>query len=137
MRLIRAFLLAMPLIFSTMAFAGDAEVKAAQGTIEAQLKPSRRRRRTRLFLRRAQHQSGFSRPSSFMGMVEAATSRSQATQLFVRQGPGDERDPIVQQVMIIGPDGKDYEAVYTLELQPDGTYRITGVSLKASNSLST
>ena len=44
---------------------------------------------------------------------------------------------IVQQVMILGPDGKDYEAVYTLELQPDGVYRITGVSLKASNSLST
>ena len=38
---------------------------------------------------------------------------------------------------IVGPDGKDYEAVYTLELQPDGVWRITGVSLRASNSLST
>ena len=38
MRLIRAFLLAMPLLLSTVAFAGDAEIKAAQGTIEAQLK---------------------------------------------------------------------------------------------------
>ena len=27
--------------------------------------------------------------------------------------------------------------LYTLELQPDGMYRITGVSLRASNSLST
>ena len=27
--------------------------------------------------------------------------------------------------------------VYTLELQPDGVYRITGVSLRASNALST
>ena len=44
---------------------------------------------------------------------------------------------IIQQVMIVGPDGKDYEAVYTLELQPDGKFRITGVSLRASNSLST
>ena len=44
---------------------------------------------------------------------------------------------IIQQVMIVGPDGKDYEAVYTLELQPDGIYRITGVSLRAANSLST
>ena len=39
--------------------------------------------------------------------------------------------------MIVGPDGRDYEAVYTLELQPDGIYRITGVSLRAANSLST
>ena len=44
---------------------------------------------------------------------------------------------IAQQVFIVGPDGKDYEALYTLELQPDGMYRITGVSLRASNSLST
>ena len=28
---------------------------------------------------------------------------------------------IIQQVLIVGPDGKDYEAVYTLEQQPDGT----------------
>ena len=44
---------------------------------------------------------------------------------------------IFQQVLIIGPDGKNYEAFYTLELQPDGRYRITGVSLRASNSLAT
>ena len=44
---------------------------------------------------------------------------------------------IAQQVFIVGPDGKDYEALYTLELQPDGVYRITGVSLRASKSLST
>ena len=37
---------------------------------------------------------------------------------------------IAQQVFLVGLDGKDYEALYTLELQPDGMYRITGVSLK-------
>lgn len=44
---------------------------------------------------------------------------------------------VIQQVLIRGADGKDYEAVYTLELQPDGTYAITGVSLRESNALST
>ena len=39
--------------------------------------------------------------------------------------------------VILGPDGKDYEAVYTLERQPDGTFKITGCSLRASNALST
>ena len=38
---------------------------------------------------------------------------------------------------MVGPDGKDYEALYTLELQPDGVYRITGVSLRAAKTLST
>ncbi|HET9533961.1 MAG TPA: DUF4864 domain-containing protein, partial [Mesorhizobium sp.] len=36
---------------------------------------------------------------------------------------------------VVGPDGRDYEAIYTLEMQPDGNFRITGVSLRASNSL--
>lgn len=44
---------------------------------------------------------------------------------------------IIQQVLIVGPDGKDYEAVYTLELQPDGSFKITGCSLRGANSLST
>lgn len=35
----------------------------------------------------------------------------------------------VQRVMIVGPDGLTYEAVYTMELQPDGTWQISGCSL--------
>nr|WP_245493112.1 MULTISPECIES: DUF4864 domain-containing protein [unclassified Mesorhizobium] len=37
--------------------------------------------------------------------------------------------------VIVRPDGKDYTAVYTQ--QPDGSFRITGCSLRASTSLST
>jgi len=44
---------------------------------------------------------------------------------------------VTQRVLILGPDGKDYEAVYTLELQEDGVFRITGVSMRAANTLST
>src|SRR5690606_6780026 len=44
---------------------------------------------------------------------------------------------IVQQVLIRGQDGKDYEAVYQLEPQADGSYRIIAVSLRAANALST
>jgi uncharacterized protein DUF4864 len=44
---------------------------------------------------------------------------------------------IAQQVFLVGPDGKDYEALYTLELQPDGVWRVTGVSLRAAKTLST
>ena len=49
----------------------------------------------------------------------------------------DANGRISQQVFLVGPDGKDYEALYTLELQPDGVYRITGVSLRAANTMST
>jgi hypothetical protein len=44
---------------------------------------------------------------------------------------------VAQEVLLVGPDGKDYVALYTLELQPDGVYRITGVSLKEAKTLST
>jgi len=33
-------------------------------------------------------------------------------------------------VLVIGPDGKNYEAVYTLKLQDDGACKITGVRLR-------
>ena len=32
----------------------------------------------------------------------------------------------LQKVYLVGPDGKDYVAVYTLERQPDGTWKING-----------
>ena len=41
-------------------------------------------------------------------------------------------DPLgrpAQHVRIIGPDGKTYEALYSMERQPDGTWRIDGCSL--------
>ena len=38
---------------------------------------------------------------------------------------------------MLGPDGKDYEALYVLDLQDDGIYRIVSVSLRAANLPST
>jgi hypothetical protein len=74
----------------------------------------------------------------FMGMVESAYQPVRNPRNF-SFGKAQEMGTtsIVQQVLLTGPDGKEYEAIYALELQPDGVYRITGVSLKASNSLST
>jgi ketosteroid isomerase-like protein len=37
----------------------------------------------------------------------------------------------VQHVVIVGPDGKTYEALYTMERQPDGTWKIAGCVLVA------
>ena len=139
MRPIRAFLLLVPLIFSTAAFAGDAEIKAAQGTIEAQLKAFQAGDGELAYSYAAPNiKRIFPTVEIFMGMVESGYQPVRNPSNF-SFGKVQETSAtsIVQQVVILGPDGKDYEAIYTLELQPDGTYRITGVSLKASNSLST
>ena len=39
---------------------------------------------------------------------------------------------IVQRVEIVGPDGDTHEALYTMEREPDGTWRIAGCVLTQS-----
>jgi len=136
---IRAFLLLAALLLSPGALAGDAEIKAAQGSIEAQLEALKAGDGALAYSFAAPGiQRIFPTAEIFMGMVESGyqpvrNARSYSFGKVEEMGAG----AIVQQVLITGPDGKEYEALYTLQLQPDGVWRITGVSLKASNALST
>ncbi|MEQ1953467.1 DUF4864 domain-containing protein [Mesorhizobium yinganensis] len=138
MRRILFALFMLPVLYVS-ALAGDAEIKAAQDTIGAQIEAFKRGDDAAAY--------GYAAPSirnifptleMFMSMVTSAyqpvyNPRSYAFGKSEEVGPAS----VVQQVLIVGPDGKDYEALYTLERQPDGSYKITGVSLKASNSVST
>lgn len=134
-----ALAIALTLGLAGPAAAGDAEVKSAQGAIDGQMKA--------LLADDGATAYEFAAPSikrifptvdSFMSMVTKGYAPVRRPQSYAF-GKVQEMGPttIVQQVLIVGPDGKDYEAVYTLELQPDGRYLITGCSLRASNSLST
>lgn len=136
----RRIVLALFLLFlATPVFAGDAEIKSAQDTIDRQLKAFRADDGALAYSFAAPNvKQIFPTVESFMSMVTSAYKPVHRPQNYsfgksMQTGPTS----IVQQVMILGPDGKDYEAVYTLELQEDGTFRITGCSLRASNSLST
>lgn len=129
----------VPLLLVSSAYAGDTEVRAAQTAIDGQLKA--------FIADDGATAYGYAAPNvkqifptvdTFMNMVTngyppVRKPRSYSFGKVEETGPGS----IVQQVLIVGPDGKDYEAVYTLQQQPDGTFRITGCSLRASNSLST
>ena len=134
-----AALLAAFMLLSSAAYAGEAQVKAAQGTIEAQLKAFQSDDGELAYSYAAPIiKRIFPSVEMFMGMVESGYQPVRNPKNFAfgkveEMGAGS----IAQQVLITGPDGKEYEALYTLELQPDGVYRITGVSLRASNSLST
>jgi hypothetical protein len=139
MRRIFAALIAAPVLYAFSAFAGDAEVRSAQGTIDAQLKAFQADDGALAYSYAAPNVTRiFPTVDIFMGMVESGYQPVRKPRNYAF-GKVQEMSAtsIVQQVLIVGPDGKDYEAVYTLELQPDGVYRITGVSLRASNSLST
>jgi len=123
----------------TPVIAGDSEVKAAQETIDSQLKaflgddPA-----TAYSFAAPNVQRLFPTVEAFMGMVTSGYQPVYRPKTYAF-GKVQELSAtsIIQEVLIVGPDGKDYQAVYTLELQPDGVFRITGVSLHASNTLST
>ena len=130
----------VPFLVVSSAFAGEAEIKAAQTVIDSQLKAFQAGDGATAY--------SFAAPNIEADLPDRRDlhghgrqrlcAGAPAAELFLRQGRGDwSRRSIVQQVLIVGPDGKDYEAVYTLEQQPDGSFRITGVSLRASNSVST
>jgi hypothetical protein len=133
-----AFLM-IALLFASAALAGDAEVKAAQTVIDSQIKAFQADNGALAYSFAAPGiKRIFPTVDAFMNMVDRAYQpvrkpRSYSFGKVEQTGP----NAIMQQVLIVGPDGKDYEAVYTLELQPDGTFRITGCSLRASNTLST
>ncbi|MER9167299.1 DUF4864 domain-containing protein [Mesorhizobium australicum] len=127
------------LILASQVLAGDAEIKAGQSVIDGQLKALIADDGAKAYSFAAPNvKQIFPTVDAFMNMVTNGYPPVRKPQSYAfgkveQTGPGS----IVQQVLIVGPDGKDYEAVYTLQQQPDGTFRITGCSLRASNSLST
>ncbi|WP_214470901.1 DUF4864 domain-containing protein [Mesorhizobium sp. dw_380] len=135
----RAFFGFAFVMLASSAFAGDAEVKAGQAVIDGQLKALIANDGAKAYSFAAPNvKQVFPTIDAFMDMVTNGYPPVRRPQSYsfgkVEQtGPGS----IIQQVLIVGPDGKDYEAVYTLQQQPDGTFQITGCSLRASNSLST
>jgi Domain of unknown function (DUF4864) len=65
----------------------------------------------------------------FMTMVQGAFApvyRHQSFEFGEAQASGDQ---IAQRVHIIDADGQAWEALYTLEREPDGSLKITGCSL--------
>lgn len=139
MRRLLIALMFYPLLSASLAMAGEADIKSAQSTIDSQLKAFLADDGAKAYGFAAPNiQTMFPTPDVFMGMVTkgyAPVRRPESYSFGKSEQMSANR--IVQQLLLTGPDGKAYEAVYTLELQPDGVWRITGCSLRASNALST
>ncbi|MCA3555111.1 DUF4864 domain-containing protein [Aestuariivirga sp.] len=72
----------------------------------------------------------FPDPDRFMAMVKQGYRPVYRPQSFSfgKAGFSASGRPI-QRVTIVGPDGMTYEAIYTMERQPDGTWQINGCAL--------
>lgn len=74
----------------------------------------------------------------FMAMVTGAYAPVWKPNDFSFGGAvAESADRIAQKVRVTGPDGKEYEALYILERQADGTWKIAGVSLRAAQTIGT
>ncbi|MGN6582225.1 MAG: DUF4864 domain-containing protein [Rhizobiaceae bacterium] len=137
-RIAYAFLFILVTV-SAPAFAGNADIQAAQTVIDSQIKAFLANDdQTAYSYASPRLQEIFPTVGAFMNMVERAYQPVWRPRSYAF---GDAKEPapgsVVQHVMVVGPDGKDYEAVYTLEKQPDGRFLITSVSLKATGAVST
>ena len=124
-------------IFSN-AYADEAEIKAAQSTIASQIEAFKAGDEATAYSYAAPNiKRIFPTLESFMDMVKSGYRPVWHPKSY-SFGEAQETSgtSIIQRVMVIGPDGKSYEAVYTLERGADGVYRITSVSLRASKALS-
>jgi hypothetical protein len=125
-------------LLGPVASAGDADVAAAQSIINQQMRAFSSGRDSEAY--------GYASPTlrqifptveAFMGMVKSGYPMVYRPRTFAFGTAEDNGNEIKQQVLLTGPDGKDYKALYTLQRQPDGSWLISSVSLKEANTLST
>lgn len=127
------------LLLASPVLAGDAEIKAAQDSISGQLRAFRLGDAAGAYSYAAPNvRRAFPTLDDYMAMVASTYQPVRHPQSFsFGKSRQTGSSSIVQQVLIVGADGKDYEAIYELELQPDGVWRVTGVRLRAAVSQST
>ena len=78
----------------------------------------------------------FPTPDVFMGMVKQGYMPVYRPQKVEFLGLGTETGVIVQEVYLVGPDGQPVVARYTMERQPDGSWKISGCTLTRTPDLS-
>jgi hypothetical protein len=131
----RLLLLAFLIGFPASAWAAD-DVATAQGVIRSQEQAFGRDDFASAYSHAAPAiQQIFPDPESFMAMVRNSYAPVWRHKSFEFGEARAADGKIAQRVHILDADGVPWEALYTLELQPDGSYRITGcVLLKAGQA---
>jgi hypothetical protein len=126
---ISALLVALSLAFSgTSAIADD--IAAAQGVIRAQEQAFSRDDAASAYSYAAPAiREIFPAPDIFMSMVQNGYAPVYRHKSFEFGNSKIDGSWIAQNVHIIDANGEAWEAIYTLEQQPDGSYKITGCSL--------
>jgi hypothetical protein len=128
MRIAALLVALMITLGATPAFAGD--VTAAQGVIRAQEQAFARDDANAAYSQAAPAiREIFPAPDIFMSMVQNGYAPVYRHKSFEFGESKSEGSSIAQRVHIVDANGEAWEALYTLEQQSDGSYKITGCSL--------
>ena len=134
----RVFILLLALIanFATPALAGD-DAASAQSVIRAQEEAFGRDDAATAYSYAAPAiRQIFPQPDVFMDMVQRSYTPVYRHKRFEFGETRAEGGMVAQRVHIIDADGQAWEALYTLQTQPDGSLKITGCTLlKAGQSV--
>lgn len=130
--------LLLPLILAPRAAhaQSDADRTAIQQVIRSQLDAFQHDDATGAFgFATPNLQAEFGTPETFMTMVRQAYAPVYRPQNVVFTSLVPAPAGIVQTVTLVGPDGLSYSADYTMQKQPNGTWRIGGCTLTKSNQV--
>ncbi len=106
------------------------DVAAAQGVIRAQEQAFVRDDASAAYSHAAPAiREIFPAPDIFMSMVQNGYAPVYRHKSFEFGDSKSEGSSVAQHVHIVDANGEAWEALYTLERQPDGSYKITGCSL--------
>lgn len=126
---IAALLVGFSVAFSPMSARAD-DVAAAQGVIRAQEQAFIRDDSAAAYSYAAPTiREIFPAPDIFMSMVQNGYAPVYRHKSFEFGDSKSEGNWIAQRVHIVDANGEAWEALYTLEQQSDGSYKITGCSL--------
>lgn len=130
-----ALLAAAPAQAQSAASLGTADRQAIRGVIESQMTAFRADDGTGAFGHAAPHlQQLFGTSEAFMSMVRRGYQPVYRPRA-VRFGEIVAIDgELVQKVYVVGPDGAEVLALYTMERQADGSWRIAGCLLTQSDA---
>ncbi|WFU74008.1 MULTISPECIES: DUF4864 domain-containing protein [unclassified Bradyrhizobium] len=126
---IAALLVALSIAFSPISARAD-DVAAAQSVIRAQEQAFGRNDAAAAYSYAAPAiKEIFPAPDIFMSMVQNGYAPVYRHKSFEFGESKSEGNWIAQHVHIVDANGEAWEALYTLEQQADGSYKITGCSL--------
>jgi len=111
---------------------------AAEGVIDGQISAFRAKDHEKAFSFAAPSiRNMFGNTDRFIGMVKNGYGAIYGARNWSFGRGQSAGGMLVQEVLLVGPQGKNWVALYTLRQQEDGSWRIGGVQLKPASAQST